>query len=203
LVKTICAVTALFMGDPEAAVQRGEEAVASLTELGDPWSRAVASLPFGVGLLQLGDFDGARDSLKDTVPPLLEVRDLKMASACLIAQGMTARFTGNDEEAERPYAQALDLCAEAGDPANAPMCVEGIAAAVVTRDPRRAARLLGTAQALFEAGHQPNVPGFEAFYASTHDRLAEVCGANLENLLREGRREAGRLLTAGLVVEQT
>jgi hypothetical protein len=193
----------LFMGDPEAAVQRGEEAVASLTELGDPWSRAVASLPFGVGLLQLGDFDGARDALKDSVPPLLEVRDLKMANACLIAQGMTARFTGNDEEAERFYAQALDLCAEAGDPANAPMCLEGIAAAVVTRDPRRAARLLGTAHALFEAGHQPNVPGFETFYASTHDRLDEVCGADLENLLREGRREAGRGLTEGLVVEQT
>ncbi len=38
------------------------------------------------------------------------------------------------------YGDALDLRIKAGDPANAPVWLEGIASAVATRDPERAAR---------------------------------------------------------------
>ena len=50
-------------------------------------------------------------------------------------------------ESERHYAAALDLCVQAGDPANAPVCLEGVAATIAAREPElAAARLLGAAR---------------------------------------------------------
>ena len=65
---------------------------------------------------------------------------------------------------------------QSGDPANAPVCLEGVAATVAARDPRRAARLLGAAKALYDTGVQPSVPGFEIFYPATRSVLADVLG---------------------------
>lgn len=86
---------------------------------------------------------------------------------------------------------ALRLCAEQGDPANAPVCLEGIAASVAARDPRRAARLLGAARCLFDAGYVPGVPGFEAFYETTLEQLEAELGVELEALLASGRNATG------------
>ena len=65
-----------------------------------------------------------------------------MASSGLVAEGMANRFAGDAEAAEAAYAEALALCVDAGDAANAPVCLEGLAAAVAGSSPRRAARLL-------------------------------------------------------------
>ena len=99
-----------------------------------------------------------------------------MAGGSLIALGLISRFEGNSEESERHYAAALDLCVQAGDPANAPVCLEGVAATVAAREPERAARLLGAAKAIFDTGVQPTVPGFEVFHMGTRSLLSEGLG---------------------------
>ena len=175
-VKMISALIALLAGNPAAAQPWASEAVEEFGELGDSWSRASASISLAFALLQLGEFEAARAALDGSAPSLLEVGDLKMAGGSLIALGLIARFEGNTEESELQYAAALDLCAQAGDPANAPVCLEGIAAAVLASDPERAARLLGAARTLFDTGVQPSVPGFEVFYQGTRAMLADMLG---------------------------
>lgn len=183
----VIGLVAMLTGDPVLAGERSAEAVAGFAELGDSWSRASATMSLSFSRIQLGDLDGAREALQGSVDALVQVRDLKMANSCLIALGMAARFSGENEVAEEHYEHALRLCAEQGDPANAPVCLEGIAASVAARDPARAARLLGAAGGLFDAGYAPGVPGFEVFYETTLGQLEGELGDQLEELLTAGR----------------
>ncbi len=177
-VKMISGLIALLVGDPVTARPWASEAVDEFGALDDSWSRATASITLAFSLVQLGELDAAEATLGGSVSALMEVGDLKMANSGLIAHGLLARLGGDADGAERHYADALDLCVKAGDPANAPICLEGIAAAVAGRDPERAARLLGAARALFDGGAQPAVPGFEVFYQTTRVGLEEVLGAD-------------------------
>ena len=175
-------------GAPVGIGRRG-----GVRELGDSWSRGSASISLAFALLQLGELDEARAALDGTAPALLEVGDLKMASGSLIALGLISRLGGGLEEGEGHYAEALDLCVQSGDPANAPVCLEGVAATVAMRDPERAARLLGAAKALYDTGVQPTVPGFEIFYPATRSLLEDVLGED----------EVGRLEARGATSAQT
>jgi predicted ATPase/class 3 adenylate cyclase len=180
----ISGLVALLAGDPVTARPWAAEGMEAFGRLGDSWSRSSASMALAFSLIQLGELEAAEAALEGSVPALLEVGDLKMASGCLIAHGLIARFSGSAEAAEKHYGDALDLCVRAGDPANAPVCLEGIAAAVAQRDPERSARLLGAARALFDAGYFPNVPGFEVFHAGTCAALEEALGADAAERLR-------------------
>lgn len=142
-------------------------------------------------LIQLGELEQAEIALDGSVPALLQVGDLKMAGGCLIAHGLIGRFSGRLDEAEGHYRHAFGLCVRTGDPGNAPACLEGVAAAVMTRDPEEAARLLGAARELFDTGHIPSVPGFEVFYEATLAQLAESIGEeDLERLRARGASSA-------------
>jgi predicted ATPase/class 3 adenylate cyclase len=182
--KMISGLVALLAGDPVTARPWAAEAVVEFGELGDSWSRASGSMALAFALIQVGELEAAEEALDGSVSALLGVGDLKMASGCLIAHGLIARFGGRPEEAERHYSEALELCVRTGDPANAPVCLEGIAAAVAERDPERALRLLGAARALFDAGHAPNVPGFEMLYEATSTALTEGLGPDAAERLR-------------------
>jgi predicted ATPase len=194
--KMISGLVALLVGDPTPTPAWEADAMSEFARLGDSWSRASASMALAFALVQLGELEQAETALDGSVPALLAVGDLKMASGCLIAHGLIERFTGRLEDAERDYREAFELCVKTGDPANAPVCLEGIAAAIAPRDPPAAARLLGAARALFEAGNLPNVPGFELFYEGTWAALADGLGAEEAELLRAEGAASAR--TAGL-----
>ena len=92
-----------------------------------------------MGRLQLGNLEGAREILEECLPVLLGVRDFKMGNICVIglalARAVLRRPRGDGAHGD---AQALALCAEAGDLArDAPLCLEGMAAARVGRTRRR------------------------------------------------------------------
>jgi hypothetical protein len=203
----ISGLIALLAGDAATARTWASGARVEFGELRDSWSRASASMSLAFALLQLGELEAAQDALDGSVPALLDVGDLKMASGCLIAHGLIARFSGQMDEAELHYREALELCMRAGDPANSPVCMEGISAAVGQRDPQAAVRLLGAARALFDAGNIPAVPGFEAFYEGTSAVLTEALGDEAaEQLLAEGAAAARTHpladLTSGLLGER-
>ena len=182
--KMVSGLVALLAGDPVTARPWAAEAMQELGALGDSWSRSSASMVLAFSLVQVGELGDAEAALEGSVPALLEVGDLKMASGCLIAHGLIDRFSGSTDEAAQHYGDALDLCIKVGDPANVPLCLEGIAAAVAERDPERAARLLGAARALFDAGYFPSVPGFEVFHAATFAALDDALGAEAAEQLR-------------------
>ena len=192
--RMISGLIAVLAGDPATARPWASEARAEFGELGDSWSRASASMALAFALVQLGELEAAEEALDGSVPALLEVGDLKMASSCLIAHGLIARFSGQSDAAERHYGEALELCARAGDPANSSVCLEGMAAAVMQSDPARAVRLLGAARALFDAGNIPSVPGFEVFYEGTSAMLAELVGEEAMEKLRASGATAARTL---------
>jgi tetratricopeptide (TPR) repeat protein len=184
--KLISALGAL-LADVDVAAAWASEAVEEFSALDDSWSRASASMSLAFARLQQGDIAAAHAALEKSVPALLAVGDRKMASGCLIARAMAARFAGDLPEAAASYKQALTLCIDAGDPANTPVCLEGLAAAVAARNPQQAAHLLAAARALFDAGYLPMAPGFENFYETTHDLLESELGTELDTLLRAGR----------------
>jgi predicted ATPase len=187
----ISGLVALLAGDPVKARAWSSEAMPEFGRLGDSWSRASASMSLAFALLQLGELEEAESALEGSVTALLDVGDLKMANGCLICHGLIARFAGRDADAERHYRQALDLCVRSGDPANAPVCLEGIAAAVASRDPEDAAPLLGAARALYDAGNIPNVPGFDILYEATAAGVTETLGADVaDRLLARGASSA-------------
>ena len=108
-------------------------------------------------------------------------------------EAMIERFSGDTEASAAAYERALQLCVEAGDPANAPICLEGLAAASVGTDPERAARLLGVARSLFDGGMFPTVPVFEVFYDTTSSVVEDVLGGETA----ERERAVGRASTQG------
>jgi predicted ATPase/class 3 adenylate cyclase len=199
--KMISGLIAVLAGDPATAQGWASEARAEFGELEDSWSRASASMALAFARVQLGELESAEQALAGSVPALLQVGDLKMASGCLIAHGLIARFSGRTDEAERHYGEALELCARAGDPANSSVCLEGMAAAVMQSDPQRAARLLGAARALFDAGNIPNVPGFEVFYEGTSAMLSELVGEDaMDELCARGASTARTLPLADVAL---
>jgi hypothetical protein len=193
----ISGLISLLAGDPAPTPAWESEAMEEFRELGDSWSRASASMSLAFALVQLGELEAAEAALDGSVPALLEVGDLKMAGGCLIAHGLIARFGGRSDESEQHYRRALDLCVRTGDPANAPVCLEGIAAGVAARDPELAARVLGAASALYDAGNIPNVPGFEMFYEATSAALAEGLGASVLDELRARGASSARTVPLG------
>ena len=202
--KMLRGLVALNNDEAAIALERGRQAVEGFEALGDSWSRSSASVAYGLGLLQEGEVDGARDVLRGSVRTLVDVGDLKMANTASIALGMAERFAGDEEAAAGSFAEALRLCVAAGDPANGPVCLAGLAAVTAAADPARATRLLGAARALFDGGTVPIFPGFELFYEPTHEALAAGLGDAFEPLFEAGRADAasGRALTPELWADE-
>ena len=190
--KMLRALSAMNFADGVTAAELGGQAFAAFDALDDSWSRSMASVAYGFGLLQRGELDGAREALRDSLPPLVEVGDLKMATAASIVLAMVERSAQDDESSARSFEQALGFCVEAGDPATAPLCLAGMAASISAREPERAGRLLGAARALFDSGNTPQLPGFELYYDGTHEALAAGLGDALDPLIAEGRDDAAR-----------
>jgi hypothetical protein len=130
------------------------------------------------------------------VGTLVAVGDLKMANTAAVALGMAERFAGDEEAASTRFEEALSLCVEAGDPANAPVCLAGLAASTAATEPARAARLLGAARGLLDSGVIAIFP-IELFYDPTYEALSEGLGDAFPPLFEAGRADAesGRALT--------
>jgi hypothetical protein len=128
------------------------------------------------------------------VEELLAVGDLKIASNAQVAHALIDRFTGESAGAADHYVAGLELCARSGDPGNAPMCLEGVAAAIAMNDPVRSVRLLGAARALYDAGNVPGMPGFEPMYEGTLELLRGIVGPQeTDRVLAGGAADARQM----------
>ena len=192
-VTMISGYASLLSGNPVAAEPWAAAAVARFEQLGDSWSRATASVARAFSLVQLGELEAAGEALEGSVDALRSVGDLKMANTGLIANGLVARLTGDMQGSEARYGEALAVCVEVGDPANAPVCLEGVAASVAAHAPsappvyseqrRRSSTL---------APFRPS-PGSRSSMSATRSMLADALGED----------EVGRLEALGATNAKT
>jgi predicted ATPase/DNA-binding SARP family transcriptional activator len=181
-------------GDGEPATVAGRKAEAHFTALGAPRHALLSQLPIGFGLLQTGDFAGARELLEPAIAEFERIENWKMAEMAAIGAGMATRFAGDTEAAKNLYERARAICDEAGDPTNLPLCLEGIAATTAADDPTAAAQTLGAAAAAFETGRTPTVPGYAAFAGHTYSVLEDLLGDRFDAAFETGRLSGSRNL---------
>ena len=197
------------------AAQRGEAgtaralaaaAASGFEQLEDGFFLAIARQQLGLAWLQLGQPTEARAPLEACLPVLRAIHDWKFTLVALIGLGTAARVTGDHAGAGQSYAEALDLCRDAGAAGDVPLCLEGLATvALAVGQPPRAARLLGAARAAHTSGRIPTMPGFDQAYQHTAAAVASALGSQhferehaagaglpLAEVLAEARSLAGR-----------
>jgi predicted ATPase/DNA-binding CsgD family transcriptional regulator len=168
------------------AAQRGEagtartlaaDAASGFEKLEDDFFLAIARQQLGLALLQLGQPAEARPPLEACLPVLRAIHDWKFTLVALIGLGTAARVTGDHSRAGQSYAEALELCRDAGAAGDVPLCLEGLAAvALALGRATGAARLLGAARAAHSSGRIPTIPGFEQAYQHTATAVAGALG---------------------------
>ncbi|GAA0807470.1 diguanylate cyclase [Spirilliplanes yamanashiensis] len=196
--------TALRCGDVEAA----ERWVAELVALGeDEMPRdALLTLEDRVEVaLGRGDADAARALLTDSLRLSRELGDEAGEAMAVHQLGMAAHLAGAEAEAVRLLADALARRHRLESDDDTAISLECVSRAVVARDARFAAELLGAAAALRERRRLPAPPYLERARAEVvrlataalgeRDVAAVVAagrGASLELLVSRVRDAAGR-----------
>jgi predicted ATPase/DNA-binding SARP family transcriptional activator len=148
---------ALALGDVERADELHESAFRQARELALPTAEALTLNGMGTAARRRRHLDDARScheralALYDRLGAGPEVA----YSACCL--GFVAQDAGDLSEAGRQHTRALGLARSLADPGATALALEGLAAAIAADDPRRAARLLGGAQAL-RSGARAAIP---------------------------------------------
>jgi tetratricopeptide (TPR) repeat protein len=125
-----------------------------------------------------GELGQARESYEQSLA--IHRRESKDGSAvALVNLGFVAFAQGDIDAARQFFEESLALSRELGIKALVASCLEGLAGVDAVRgDPERAARLLGAAEALRTAIHQPIEPAdradYERFVAAARSRLDEA-----------------------------
>jgi predicted ATPase/transcriptional regulator with XRE-family HTH domain len=145
------AVIALDQGDYARARALQEEGLALYREIGDRKHMASSLYNLGLSLLYQADTNQAQSFFADSLALFRELEDLWGIALILHGLGHAALDQGESQRARSYYADSLVLRQEQADMPGIAQCLEGLAAvAGARRQPLRAARLWGTAEALRE-----------------------------------------------------
>jgi predicted ATPase/Tfp pilus assembly protein PilF len=169
----ILAEVAAEAGDDEQERELYEQSLALRRELGDRRLIANSVLMLGGADLARGDYERATPLLQEGLSLAKELRDTWSMSLALISLGRVAlQSTGDGNEAQRLFSEALALAKERGDKRVSAEAMQGVAATLCEQGDRtQAARFFGAAEALLESiGATPSA----AEIAMT-DRFVPVC----------------------------
>ena len=133
--------------DLDTAREYLEKAVAELTRFGNLPDLAMALASIGGVELQRGNIDAARPWVQRALGVAIEAEDEYGAVGAHYTFGWLEILAGDNEAARRRFITALDLVGDS-DALSVAQQVEGIAAAGVAADPRRAVTLFGAASKL-------------------------------------------------------
>jgi len=146
-------MVALRQGDYEVARRHYADFLAIARKLGDENGVADAFLDLGTATLNLGDRVRAKSFFEEGFRLLRESGNKTGLAISFYYLGYFAHFEGHNQQAKSFFEQELALARTVGPicfGANALLGMAGVAAA--TGQARRAARLLGAAEARLEAG---------------------------------------------------
>jgi predicted ATPase/class 3 adenylate cyclase len=169
-------------GDRVAARAMQEESVALARESGDQWSLAWALLNMGEIARCEGDYPAAATLNEECLALFRALGDTQWIVMSLSNLGCVVQRQGDDRRSAALFAESLALGREL-DLRNGvtASCLAGLAAAATAEHPERAARLLGSADALLEATgtcmEPADRPDYEQFSARVRAALDEAAFA--------------------------
>ena len=152
----ILGFAALMLGEFDRAIRILEEALEIFRELGNVWGSSHILTHLAVVPLRRGDFSRAADYAGEALTLSRRTGDRFATNISLNLLAQAAWASGEHELAEQYFREALTIAHELRDRMDAAYCIQGLSAAAGARDEqRRAARMLGAADALLETAGTP------------------------------------------------
>ncbi|HEX9373589.1 MAG TPA: tetratricopeptide repeat protein, partial [Roseiflexaceae bacterium] len=157
-------VVAYWQGDYASAAALAEQSLGFYRELGDKMGVAYTLETLGMALLKQGDHAPAMRLLEESLRILRELGDQIGIALLLTDMGLAAWAQGDSACAAHLHREGLMVSWTIGDKRRMAFCLEGLATALATQQPARAARLYGAAEGLREAIGAPLPPAERADY---------------------------------------
>jgi predicted ATPase/transcriptional regulator with XRE-family HTH domain len=143
---------ALQLGDLDRAERVLEESLEMVREQGDTWRAAHTMNHLTVVALRRGDRSRAAGYAEEALAHTRQTGDRYAANVALSLLAQMAWASDEEERAAGHWREALRLSYELANKANSASSIQGLATVAASRgELRRAARLLGAAEALLEA----------------------------------------------------
>jgi predicted ATPase len=144
-------LAAAAAGERDVAHARFTEAAVFAREIGDTWSLAASISNQGDLALNAGDYARARELCSQSLTLQRELGDMRSMAISLHNIAYAYLYEGQYDSALEPLQESLKLAFELGDRDGIAYRLEALAViAAAEKDMSRAARLLGSAEALFE-----------------------------------------------------
>ena len=189
----VLSFAALQLGDLDRAERILAEALEGFREHEDAWGSAHSLNHLAVASLRRGDYSLAAGYAEEALSDTRRTGDRLGANVALYTLAEAAWASGKLGRAEGYFREALAVASESGDKTSSAYCMRGLAAVAVAGDePRHAARLLGTAEALLET------TGRAVYVTADHDlhrRAADAARGRLGEQAWKEARDEGRAAT--------
>jgi tetratricopeptide (TPR) repeat protein len=183
---------ALLSGDPAGARSFYEESLSLWRQVGDPWGTATPLNDLGRLASMQNDFASARTYYLESEALFHQVGDKWGLALVLANLGYATLHQDDPKRARAAFEECLSLWRELGNRTGVMQCLLGFAGLAATlKQPDRAARLLGAADAQFKAigFHLEGTTGAEFNWIMT------MCRAQLDEVAWSAARDAGRMMT--------
>ena len=186
----MAAIAANMAGDRPSAERLLDEAVALSTDRDDVGATLMVHQARTLNALGDGDLETACSAAADGARLSRRAGDLYSLTMMLLNQGFAALRSGDADEAERRFVEALPIARRIDDRVAQCYLLGGLGAcAASVRDPQRAAQLLGAMDGLrLEVGAIVNSGMAPALSSATESVRAALGPARFESSLRDGRR---------------
>jgi tetratricopeptide (TPR) repeat protein len=178
--------------DVGKARRLGREALAISDAAGNIDGRSDALHLLGVGAQIAGDLAEARDWMRQRLALVREQGNEALIASEAGNLSMVERQLGNLDESEALVREALEIAERRGDEFMKPFALSGFAAIATERgDDRRAATLVGAAEAIMEAQNMAWPPDERPHY----ERMLAVLPERMGSDPFEAARAAGRSMS--------
>jgi predicted ATPase len=158
-------VNARSQGDFQEAVKFHEQSLQLFRELGDKRHIARCLINLGIIFERKRDYEAAHELLDESLGLSRELGEKTGTTESLLFLGSVSRLQNDYAASRKLLAESLALSLDIGNKEGIIGCLEEFARlACMKGEAGRAARLLGTAEALREAIHVPVPPAYRAEY---------------------------------------
>ncbi|HEU0204920.1 MAG TPA: tetratricopeptide repeat protein, partial [Burkholderiaceae bacterium] len=165
--------------------------------LGDAWMTAHSLNALGEIARLRGDLAGAREHYAQALEATRGSSDSRVAGI-LLNLGLVAFAQRDWPGAREFFERSLDLSQRLGEPGSVAACLDGLAGVhAECGDPRRAARLLGAADALRASIGEP----VQSTDFDDHERFVAAARGRLDDATFAAERAAGARLSGGDAIE--
>ena len=186
----VLGILAYHMGALQQAKEQFEESLEISRQLDDAWATALSLSDVGFIRMEQGDLAAAQACCEEAVALARSVGEKWGICNALFYSGSVARAQGKCSLARQLLAEGLTVSQQLGQVVVSTWCLEGIGWAWAMEGfGERAARMLGSAEALRDVLGAPPSPSTIAGYPQNRERVQAMLGQEVfEAVWQEGRR---------------